>query len=845
MIEIIVSMGMMILMVGATYAGYLIYYSVYNRAKKLVILNADQMRGLDKLESIEHKAPLSVESKKKIEKVLTKNKDNFLLLSGPDSIQKEQIVFIFAKKLNKQVAMLDCEEIAQEIKSGFYTHDLYGKSRVLGKTINKIVSLAQSYIIYLKNYHAFNELTNSSLNPIYYSRYTGEINQFFYKVQSQLQDKSIVLAVSDTENNYNPYSSSNEKKIFKRIALVALDKTYQAVLLEDDVRIFVKFHLQSRIEESTDIEEYVKIVVQNCCIHISELIKIMKMVDSSVTGNKVVPLKDWNEAFKRLSSEKEIILHEGDGYKSKVVKKQEIVRSPSLQDSIDKIKSMKKGAIMLYGPPGTGKTTLASFIACEMKRVLFETVGSSFNTKYRGSGTSSLLRLFDAIKESKNSILLIDEIDALAAERRHDSSGGRDDAASIATLLAELDKLKKDPNNTIIIIGITNMVSSIDAAVLRRFEVQIEVGLPQEKEIEQLLALYLKGAAEESDINKIIKAVGIQDLVGVTSADIETLVMQARQHAQKRQPNLTSPALTIADMSIAKAIILSRSSRNKPYDITFPNNSLQDIILNSDVLLKVDRIISAIRLNIDEGLEINGFLFYGPPGTGKTSLVLGIANSLKMKTIRVKFSQLPLKKIYELFNTVISNAPCILFIDEFDSFAQSRESTAHTNNGIVNQLLREIDRLRSNKVKVILIAVTNHLTVLDSAIIRRGRFDQCIEVSCPDQQSLSKLLNYYLQKLGQKAVSQEGCLQCVKELEKLQFTGGDVEYIVKSAYVIAVENKRKNIKFEDLMQAIKEERREKIKSSKSTVTEETSLSMVKSQDTPLVINGRERSHSLL
>ncbi len=135
----------------------------------------------------------------------------------------------------------------------------------------------------------------------------------------------------------------------------------------------------------------------------------------------------------------------------------------------------------------------------------------------------------------------------------------------------------------------------------------------------------------------------------------------------------------------------------------------------------------------------NGYLFYGPPGCGKTFIANRLAKKLGFNFISIKPSdigsiyvhgtQLEIKRVFE---DAKRQAPCLLFIDEFESIAPSRTSNevSFHYKSEVNELLTQLDNV--SKVGVLFIAATNFIQNIDKAILRPGRIDKKIFIGPPD-----------------------------------------------------------------------------------------------------------------
>lgn len=153
--------------------------------------------------------------------------------------------------------------------------------------------------------------------------------------------------------------------------------------------------------------------------------------------------------------------------------------------------------------------------------------------------------------------------------------------------------------------------------------------------------------------------------------------------------------------------------------------------------------------SLDWSEVTSSFIFHGPPGTGKTMLSEALAGSAGVSFIRTSYSDCQrhghqgdmLRVLTETVEKAITNAPAILFIDEIDSFYSRTGDTRFSGymTGVVNGLLTLLDRLNSTP-GVIVIGATNHLSMIDPAIIRPGRFDCHIPVDPLDRSGVMAMI---------------------------------------------------------------------------------------------------------
>lgn len=204
-----------------------------------------------------------------------------------------------------------------------------------------------------------------------------------------------------------------------------------------------------------------------------------------------------------------------------------------------------------------------------------------------------------------------------------------------------------------------------------------------------------------------------------------------------------------------------------------------------------------------------GVLLVGPPGTGKTLLARAVAGEAGVPFFFISgsdfvemFVGVGASRVRDLFENAKKNSPCIIFIDEIDAVGRQRGAGLGGGHDereqTLNQLLVEMDGFGANE-GVIVIAATNRPDILDSALLRPGRFDRQITVSPPDVKGREEILNVY--KVDKPLDSSVDLATIAKGTPG--FTGADLENLMNEAALLTARAKKKVITMKELEEAIK------------------------------------------
>ena len=198
-----------------------------------------------------------------------------------------------------------------------------------------------------------------------------------------------------------------------------------------------------------------------------------------------------------------------------------------------------------------------------------------------------------------------------------------------------------------------------------------------------------------------------------------------------------------------------------------------------------------------------GVLLVGPPGTGKTLLARAVAGEANVPFFSISgsdfvemFVGVGASRVRDLFEQGKKNAPCIIFIDEIDAVGRHRGAGLGGGHDereqTLNQLLVEMDGFESND-GVILVAATNRPDVLDSALLRPGRFDRRVVVGLPDIRGREEILRVHVKKVP---VSDDTNLNVLARGTP-GFSGADLANMVNEAALSAARMNRKQVTMYD------------------------------------------------
>jgi transitional endoplasmic reticulum ATPase len=457
--------------------------------------------------------------------------------------------------------------------------------------------------------------------------------------------------------------------------------------------------------------------------------------------------------------------------------------------------------ILLYGPPGTGKTLIARAVASESNAAFFVINGPEIMNKLYGESESRLRGIFQEAQKHAPSIIFIDEIDALAPRRAE--SGSEAERRVVGQLLTLMDG--KEGRGQVVIIGATNQPNALDPALRRpgRFDREISLRVPDVNGRKEILQIHSQDAALASDIDFGRLAHLTPGFVG---ADLEALCREAAMIALRRvlphidyehgyipYETLVSLNITMADFQDALREVEPSTTREVYVEIS--ETTWDDIGGMMDVKdtltesvewpLRFPEIYSNAKVEMPRGV-----LLSGPPGSGKTLLARALAHQCEASFISIKGPELlskwigeTEKGIREVFRRAKQAAPCIVFFDEIDGLAPRRGGgmDGHAGDRLLTQLLTEMDGIEG-RAGVIVIAATNRPELIDTALLRPGRFDLVVELRYPNQEEREAIFSVHTRG---RPLADDVALEKLAQLTEGR-SGADIEGICHRASMLAL-----------------------------------------------------------
>lgn len=393
--------------------------------------------------------------------------------------------------------------------------------------------------------------------------------------------------------------------------------------------------------------------------------------------------------------------------------------------------------LLLYGPPGTGKTMIAKTLAESMGCAFFPLSLPDIKAGFIGQSGEKVKDLWQRALAQPRAVLFVDECEGVFSRR----GGVNTDSFSeeiVQAFLSQWDGFSKQ--TTVWVVGATNRRDLIDPAILSRFGEEVEIGLPSAQQRLEIFSneLMRKGMSCE------LPPKTTELTQGLSGREIETLAGRLAREQSGTQ---------ITDELLSRYTQAFRKQGSTQTD----SSAVWEKLVLSETVLKDLRTIVGLMKQAEtftqRGFNVpRGLMLYGPPGTGKTQIARTLANETGLKFIAASTADMKAafigqsgQKVRELFERARESAPCLLFIDELDIVAPARGTDGNSDQftqEIVGQLLQEMDGVKAQSQSVFVLAASNRIDQIDSAVL--SRFPKRVEIPIPDLNARRKLLQILL-----------------------------------------------------------------------------------------------------
>ncbi|MDA4121317.1 MAG: CDC48 family AAA ATPase [Thaumarchaeota archaeon] len=543
-----------------------------------------------------------------------------------------------------------------------------------------------------------------------------------------------------------------------------------------------------------------------------QVVGVSPVADAAlITQRTVFVISEKGEALRGVP---QVTYEDIGGLKDEIQKVREMIELPLRHPEIfEKLGVEAPKGILLYGPPGTGKTLLAKAVATESNAHFIPISGPEIMSKFYGESEARLREIFKEAREKAPTIIFIDEIDSIAPKREEVT--GEVERRVVSQLLSLMDGL--EARGKVIVIAATNRPNAIDPALRRpgRFDREIEIKVPDKRGRLEILQIHTRHMPLIQNIEDkhegIEKMVDLEKLAAVShgfvGADLEYLCKEAAMKTLRRNlPDIKLEEDRLSPETLDKLVVTMEDFVGALKDIT--PSAMREVYLETpDVKWSDIGGLEGVKKELQEAVEWplkypdlydkigysmpKGIMLFGPSGTGKTLLAKAVATESEANFISVRGPELLSKwvgeserGIREVFRRARQASPCVIFFDEVDAIAPTRGmgGDSMVTERVVSQLLTELDGVQ-NLQGVVVLAATNRIDIVDTALLRAGRFDKLIQIPLPDKGARKEILKIHMKGVP---IAKDVDVDRIIELSE-GLSGADMSLVTNTAVSIVLQ----------------------------------------------------------
>lgn len=468
-------------------------------------------------------------------------------------------------------------------------------------------------------------------------------------------------------------------------------------------------------------------------------------------------------------------------------------------------------SFLLHGPRGVGKYTVVSSVAQQLGMHLMEVDCYDITGNTAADADAALGLLFKQARSCSPCILVLRHIEAFA-NIAEDIGSDSEWSIILDRHLENSLQRQSTSMHPLLVVATASDSGKIPLSILDQFKHRINCQVPNESQRLAILNSILATAILSPDVS-------LNELTSQTAAFVPSDLVDLSQCAKLSSigRHLTLPHKAMADTIAAIpltstdfdiALKKARASYSETIGApSIPQVSWDDVgglaAVKADILDTIQLPLEHPEVFADGLKKRSGILLYGPPGTGKTLVAKAVATSCSLNFLSVKGPELldmyigeSEANVRKVFQRARDAAPCVIFFDELDSIAPKRG--IHGDSGgvmdrIVSQLLAELDGAATMAASIFVIGATNRPDLLDSALLRPGRFDKMVYLGFSDTHDAQvQILRALTRKF--RLDPELDLLQLAKKCG-FSYTGADYYALCSDAMLIAMSRKADEVEY--------------------------------------------------